>query len=324
VTKHPLVTVITPTYNRADYLSETIESVLGQDYPHIEYIVLDDGSTDNTREVLGGYTGHLVWESHSNMGETRTVYKGVEMAQGEYVVIVNSDDPILPGLIRETAECLTAHPDVLVAYPDWSMIDGQGNTLHEFKFPKYDYVNMLGWYWCQPGPGAMFRRDAWLAAGGRTSKYRYVADFELWLRLGLLGPFVHVPKTLATWRWHAEGASTSSRGLLMAREHISLIESVYARTDLPAGARKMRARAFSSAYCAAAEACLPSHRKEGCQYLLRSLQYHPLGPFMRPQRSLTSLVEILLGSTVANWVRSILRAARAIRSSTFLRVRAHR
>ena len=84
----PLVTVITPAYNRASYLVETIESVLGQDYPRLEYIVLDDGSTDNTREVLGKYEGRIIWETHPNMGETRTVNKGFGLARGEIVVVV--------------------------------------------------------------------------------------------------------------------------------------------------------------------------------------------------------------------------------------------
>src|SRR5213080_4739493 len=81
-TEFPLVSVITPSYNRADYLPETIESVLSQDYPNFEYIVLDDGSTDNTCEVLERYSHQLKWETHPNMGETLTVNKGLKMARG--------------------------------------------------------------------------------------------------------------------------------------------------------------------------------------------------------------------------------------------------
>jgi len=97
----PLVTVVTPVYNREDYLEEVILSVLGQDYPNIEFIVLDDGSTDGTLQVIWKYRERLRWESHANMGQTRTVNKGFSMAKGEIVGVVNSDDPLLPGAIRE-------------------------------------------------------------------------------------------------------------------------------------------------------------------------------------------------------------------------------
>src|SRR4051812_39582335 len=108
----PLVTVITPTYNRADYLPETIASVLGQDYVNFEYIVLDDGSKDDTVSLLKRYDGRLTWYTHPNMGEARTVNKGWGMARGDFVVTVNSDDPVRPGLLRAGAEFLQARPDV--------------------------------------------------------------------------------------------------------------------------------------------------------------------------------------------------------------------
>jgi len=316
--EYPLVTAITPTYNRADYLSETIESVLSQDYPNIEYIVLDDGSTDNTREILAKYEGQLVWESHPNMGETLTVNMGANMARGKYVIIVNSDDPVLPGLVRETAGFLETHPDVIVAYPDWVMIDEQGNPLQESKLPEYSFLEMLRWQWCQPGPGALVRRETWLLAEGRNSKFRYVADFEFWLRLGLYGPFAHIPKTLATWRWHAEGASIAHRGLSMAQEHITLVRSIYSRSDLPPEAPLVRSQAFSAAYNAAAEACLPNFRGEARRYLLQSLSYYPLYPFIKPHRSLTIFIEILLGPAAARLTRSFLRLFRRNQAASYV------
>ncbi|MBN1450056.1 MAG: glycosyltransferase [Anaerolineales bacterium] len=315
MSKYPLVTVITPTYNRAAYLPETIKSVLTQDYPNIEYIVLDDGSTDNTREVLEKYKGQFVWESHPNIGETRTVNKGVGMAHGDYVLIVNSDDPILPGLICETANFLNIHQDVLVAYPDWIVIDEQSVPLRETRLPEYSYLEMLRWQWCQPGPGALIRRKAWMLAGERASKYKYVADFEFWLRLGLYGPFVHIPKILATWRWHAEGASIAHRGLLMAQEHIALVEDIYSWNDLPPEAPLVRSQALSAAYNAAAESCLPQFRNEARRYLLRSLSYYPLYPLVKPHRSLTIFIEILLGPAIAQAIRSLLSLFRRKRST---------
>ena len=198
----PLVSIVTPAYNRASYLDETIQSVLSQDYPNIEHIVLDDGSTDNTREVLEKYTGRIIWETHPNMGETRTVNKGWSMAHGEIVAVVNSDDPLLPGAVSAAAAFLQTHPDILVAYPDWDFIDPDSNVTGHHQVPEYDYLHMLRRHHCSVGPGAFIRRQAFELAGMRDPEFRYVADFEYWLRLGLYGKFARIPKTLATFRVH--------------------------------------------------------------------------------------------------------------------------
>ena len=100
----PLVSIVTPTYNQAEYLAETIESVLAQDYPNIEYIVLDDGSTDSTPEVLNRYSGRVRWERHDNMGQARTLNKGWAMSRGEFIGYLSSDDLLLPDAISKLVE----------------------------------------------------------------------------------------------------------------------------------------------------------------------------------------------------------------------------
>ena len=251
----PLVTIITPAYNRAAYLEETIQSVLTQDYPHIEYIVLDDGSTDHTRQVLESYTGRLFWESHPNMGETRTVNKGWRMARGEIIAVVNSDDPLLPGAVRAAVEFMNARPDILVAYPDWDKIGPRGEVLSRVQVPEYDYVYMLTCHHCIVGPGAFIRRKALDLAGFRDEEFRYVADFEYWLRLGLHGSFARIPKALATFRVHPDSASASHTGRRMAAEHIRLVQKFYALPNLPPEIWQARAAAYSWAHYVASEMC---------------------------------------------------------------------
>ena len=270
----PLVSIITPAYNRASYLDETIQSVLNQDYPSIEYIVLDDGSTDNTREVLEKYTGRLIWETHPNMGETRTVNKGWSMAHGEIVAVVNSDDPLLPGAVSETVAFMQAHPDILVAYPDWDMIEPDSKVRQHIQVFEYDYLYMLRRHYCTPGPGAFIRRKAFELTEMRDPEFRYVADFEYWLRLGLYGKFARIPKTLATWRVHPDAASLSHRGVAMADEHIRLMEKFYSRPDLPLEVLKVRAEAYSWAHCVAAITAGTARGAERKHYL-KSVGYHP-------------------------------------------------
>lgn len=250
----PLVSVITPAYNRASYLDETIESVLSQDYPNLEYIVLDDGSKDNTVEVLQKYTGKVIWESHANMGETRTVNKAIGMSKGEIICIVNSDDPLLPHAIRTAVDFMASRPEILVAYPNWLKIGPQSELLEEVFLPEYDYFYMVRQHHCIVGPGAFIRRKTFdLSGGPRDPEFTYVADYEFWLRAGLFGPFARIPEILATFRVHPDSASKALTGKKMAGEHIRLMNKYYDRPDLPENIRAIRKEAFSWAHFLAAE-----------------------------------------------------------------------
>jgi glycosyltransferase involved in cell wall biosynthesis len=251
----PLVSIVTAAYNRASFLPETIHSILSQNYPNIEYIVLDDGSTDDTREVLARYDGRIRWESHANMGESLTVNKGWSMARGELVVTVSSDDPVLPGLIESGVEFMLAHPQVLVAYPDWLMIDFSGKILEDVKAYEYDYLNMIRWNRCYPGPGTFIRKKCFAMAGMRDPTFRLIGDFEYWVRLGLHGLFARIPHTLATWRQHPDAATVTGRGEALAKEYVRLMEDFFARNDLPPQVRALKAEATAVAYFMAGDAC---------------------------------------------------------------------
>jgi len=294
--KFPLVSIITPAYNRASLLDETIQSVLSQDYPKVEYIVLDDGSTDETLSVIKKYEGRLRWETHDNIGETRTVNKGFSLAQGELIGVVNSDDPLLPGAISTMVARMRAEPDLLVVYPDWQMIDAEGAVIQQIVTSDYSYVDMLRWFHCMPGPGALFRRAVVEQLGGRTPKYRYVADFEFWLRAGLLGPFARVPQVLATFRTHPGSATTSQRGAAMAEEYAQLVEEICSRPDLPAAVQKIRREAYSSAYYYAGYVCgdnAPAMLKK--KYYLLALCYAPSKYLTEHRHRLATLLPPLLG-----------------------------
>ena len=312
----PLVTIITPAYNRASFLKETIQSVLNQDYPKIEYIVLDDGSTDNTCEVLKKYSRKIFWESHSNMGETLTTNKGFGMAKGEIVCVVNSDDPLLPGAVHTAVEFLQSHADILVAYPDWIRIGPDSEVIEYVQVPEYDYLYMLRCHHCIVGPGAFIRCKSFDLAGMRDPDFKYVADFEYWLRLGLYGPFARIPKTLATFREHPVSASVSHRGVVMADEHIRLIKKFYLRPGLPQQIKKVRSEAFSSAHYVAAEMCGPE-KKAACKHYVKSILYHPSSFFDKYKFKLT-LSEVLpqpLFKTlhlVWRMIRPVLRFSRRV------------
>jgi glycosyltransferase involved in cell wall biosynthesis len=269
------VSVITPVYNRADYIAEVLDSILSQDYSELELIVLDDGSTDDSLAVIKRYEARARIETHPNMGETRTVNRGFSLATGDVIGVVNSDDPLLPGMVRAAVDALAADPALMVVYPDWKLIDAKGAEMRTVETHAYSYADMLRWHHCLPGPGAFFRRRVVEALGGRDETFRYVADFDFWLRAGLIGPFARIPRPLATFRHHETSATVAEKGKRMADEHLTLIEKLYARADLPEAVRSLKREAFSSACFIAGVTAGENAPEVRRQYFLDALRWCP-------------------------------------------------
>jgi glycosyltransferase involved in cell wall biosynthesis len=211
----PLVTIVTPTYNQAEYLAQTIDSILSQDYPNIEYLVLDDGSTDATPEVLRQYDGRVRWERQQNMGQSRTLNKGWSQAKGEFIGYLSSDDLLLPNAVSRLVAELQARPDAAVVYCDFHLIDAKGQRVGHVQSPDYDRRQLVEDLICHPGPGALFRRSVFEQVGGWNENLRKIPDFEFWLRVSRVGSFFRIPETLAEYRVHEE--STAIRPLPIER-----------------------------------------------------------------------------------------------------------
>ena len=244
----PLVTIITPTYNRATFLDETIQSVLSQDYPNIEYIVLDDGSMDNTCQVLEKYNDRIIWESHPNMGENRTVNKGFDIAKGEVICVVNSDDPILPGALRKLVSTLMVEQDALAVYPDWVEIDADSKPIKEMRLPDYDIYNMLYTFNVGMGPGTIFTRHVLEKYGYRDAERKYTGDLEFWFRLAARGKLVLVPEILATHRTHPHSASITDRSSKISEELLSMVKPLFAEGILPIELQRDEKRIMARVY----------------------------------------------------------------------------
>jgi len=277
--KYPLVTVITPTYNRAPFLEETILSILNQDYSNIEYIVLDGESTDNTLEVVKKFRGRIIWNSHKNKGEQWAVNKGFSMAHGEIIGVVNSDDPLLPGAIGEVVKFMVANPEIIGVYPDWIKIDKDGNEIKKVVLPDYNYEYMLRKHSCVPGPGTFFRRIVIDKLKGHDLKFKYVADFDFALRAGFIGQFARIPKFLATFRVHPGATTTKNKGFVMAMEHIRLLNKFFSLPNLPSHVRKVKPEAYEKA-CEAARICRGNKLSTKIFISLVSLYYSPL-PYLK-------------------------------------------
>lgn len=243
----PLVSIVTPTYNQADYLAETIRSVLAQDYPNVEYLVLDDGSTDETPTVLRQFDGQVQWERHANMGQSKTLNKGWRRAQGKYLGYLSSDDRLLPHAISTLVNAIESRPDVSVVYCDFDLIDKNGQFVKKLATPDFDHAQLVEELNCQPGVGALFRRQVFEQTGGWNPELRKIPDFEFWLRAARFGPFLRVPQTLSEYRVHEESASIRPLPNERSMEIVNTMRAYWQNDTRNAPARRSIARAHYSA-----------------------------------------------------------------------------
>jgi glycosyltransferase involved in cell wall biosynthesis len=271
----PLVTIITPVYNGEEYIKEVIESILNQDYPNIEYLILDDGSQDRTPEILKNFSEKIKIIRHSNIGESRTVNKGFKLANGEYIGVVNSDDPILPKSISKIISEFQNNRETQVVYPDYKIIDEKNNLIRIQKTHDYNYSEMVARHQCTPGPCAFFKKSLVEKIGGRDPTFKYVSDFDFWLRGGLIGPFKRIPEVIATYRIHSLSATESKKGREMAKEHIRLMDKYFSMEDIPKDILSLKKEAYSSAYYTAAYYC-GDDDKISRFYYYKALKKRPL------------------------------------------------
>ncbi|MDQ7843998.1 MAG: glycosyltransferase family 2 protein [Armatimonadota bacterium] len=258
---NPLVSLVTPAYNQGPFLREAVESVLAQTYPAVEYIVIDDGSTDNTREILSAYGGRVRWESQPNRGQAATLNRGWSMARGDLLGYLSADDVLLPDAVEAGVRMLMGDPRLVAVYPDFYLIDRRSRLIKEVRRPDFDYRDLVLRGVCHPGPGALFRRTAYLRAGPWDETLRQAPDYEFWLRLGLLGGFGHIPRPLAKFRIHGGSQSRGPAPPARSDEIIRIIAEFYAqRSDLPAEILRGKRQALSTAYLLAARSHFGARR----------------------------------------------------------------
>jgi glycosyltransferase involved in cell wall biosynthesis len=247
----PLVSVITPTHNRADLLRHTAISILDQSYPLIEYIVVDDGSTDHTQAIIRSLPPRpgrsIRYARQDCAGEAEAVNLGWRLATGDLVAVVSSDDPQPPNWLSVCVPLMQAHPAAIVGYPNWRIIGAEGEELARVEMPEFNRETLIGDLVCLAGPGTLIRRSRVPWDALRREIFDMCSDFDCWLRLALLGDFVHIPYCVANWREHAAGKSGQARsGLLWYREMKQVLGEFFAETGLPEEVRRLRWRAWGS------------------------------------------------------------------------------
>ncbi|PWB81613.1 MAG: glycosyltransferase [Candidatus Methylomirabilota bacterium] len=209
----PLVSIITPSFNQGRFITDTIESVLSQNYPKLEYLVMDGGSTDETLDILRSYGNRLTWRSGPDGGQADAVNAGFRLAQGEILGWLNSDDTYLPGAVEAAVTHLTTHQNTAMVYGDAYYIDERNRVIGIYPTEDFDQHRLAkACFICQPA--AFFRRSAIEAIGGLDTRLQYCMDYELWIRLARRFLIDRIPYVLASSRQYPQTKTWSQRDRL--------------------------------------------------------------------------------------------------------------
>jgi GT2 family glycosyltransferase len=241
------VSIITPSYNQAPFLEQTMQSVLEQDYPHIEYIVVDGGSTDNSAEIIKTYADRLAyWISERDSGQSEAINKGFARANGEIVAWLNSDDYYMRNTISVVVRCFEQNPDAVMLYGDMLAVDEEGQTINVLKYKQLSLEDLLC-FQIIGQPSVFFRHSALNKTGLLDPSFHFMLDHHLWIRLAEQGRILHIPQVWSAARYHPQ-AKNRARAAEFGREAFRVLDWAKKQPSLAKSVGRVKRRALASAH----------------------------------------------------------------------------
>jgi glycosyltransferase involved in cell wall biosynthesis len=222
--KLPKISIITPSYNQGQFLEKTILSVLNQDYPNLEYIIIDGGSNDNSVEIIKKYENLLAfWVSGPDKGQTHAINKGLKQSTGEILNWINSDDLLSIGSLKIIGKAFNGDPEADFCFGDFSIIDEKGRLFISRKSPPYRFRTLFYGRQLSCQPTVFFRRSVLERIGYLDETLAFCMDLEFWIRAASKGMiFRHTKKLLAMARMH-RGAKTARLQEVLHEEHKAIV-----------------------------------------------------------------------------------------------------
>lgn len=243
----PLVSIVTPSFNQARYLETTIQSVLSQEHPRIEYMVIDGASTDGSVEIIKRYENRLAyWASEKDKGQADAINKGLSHAKGDILAWLNSDDYYLPNAISKAVKVFEENPDVVIVYGNMLAIDERGRTINVLKYNQLSLEDLLC-FQIIGQPAVFFRREAYEKTRGLDTTFHFLLDHHLWIRIAQQGKILHIPQIWAAARYHAE-AKNRAKAAEFGREAFLILDWAKSQPELENAISGVDKRARASAH----------------------------------------------------------------------------
>jgi glycosyltransferase involved in cell wall biosynthesis len=252
VTKYPGIGIVTPSLNQGRFIRETIDSILQQRYPHLDYWVIDGGSTDDTVEILASYGSRVKWISEKDSGQAHALNKGLKRITADIVAFINSDDVYLPGALLAVARYFESHPDAMWLTGDHFVVDGTGRKVQSYvvkykrflrRHPGFGRLAVAN-YIVQPS--TFWRRELLDKMGFFDESLRYCFDYDFWMRIIRTHPLHVLPTPLSLFRIHEASKGGSQYGRQFAEEHQVLRR--YTRSTVLLSLHRLHAMLIVMAY----------------------------------------------------------------------------
>ena len=206
----PSISIVTCSYQQARYLEATIRSVVSQGYRPLEYLVIDGGSRDGSRQIIERHSSELhYWVSESDKGQSDALIKGFDRSTGDVMGWLCSDDLLLPGALAKVGDFFSRHPEISVVYGNALWIDAAGNFIRAKAEPGFNRLAFTYDHNYIPQPSMFWRRSLYEAVGGLNVKFHLAMDSDLWQRFSQKAKIAHIPDFLSCMRFYPEQKTRS-------------------------------------------------------------------------------------------------------------------
>lgn len=284
---------MTPSYNQAKYIEQTLRSVLEQDYPRIEYLVVDGMSKDGSVEIIKKYADKLTWwVSEKDAGQGAAINKGLVRSKGDIIAWLNSDDYYLPGTISNIVKVFEDNPDVVMVYGDMLAVDEHGRTINTLKYKQLTLQDLLC-FQIIGQPSVFFRREVYERTGGLDTTFHFLLDHHLWIRIALHGKILQVSQIWSAARYHAE-AKNRAKAAEFGQEAFRILAWAKSQAGLAEAVSGVERRARASVNRVDARYLLDGGRPTSAlQAWMRALFIHPPTALARLNIFVSAILNIL-------------------------------
>ena len=273
----PKISVVTPSFNQAQFIEETIRSVLLQRYPNLEYIIIDGGSTDGSTEIIRKYEPWIsYWVSEPDNGQSEAINKGWRCSKGDILAWLNSDDTYEINALQEVANLLVEKSDISMVYGDCNIIDETGQFVMNAPTKSYDFKSLICNEWFIPQQSTFIRQEVFNKVGKLNEDLHLVMDWEYWSRIALKEfEIYYFTKTLANFRQY-DGAKTFSQHELSAEEKLRVLNNFFNNSEIEPKISAFRNDAYSHIHKFACSAYNKTENdKKAFYHLIKSIKYKP-------------------------------------------------